>query len=210
MSDYGRLPERCAGSSARGGRLRCVWLGQDHPGAWPLAAGTSGKKHPACMWLPSPILPACAPQDLAAGPQERVGTDPADGHPSKLPPRPSALSVSQSQCWRHRMRQSPGPEACGHTVPSVRLEPLPSVCLWCLLSVSSVLLGGLPARPEVTHLPGTLTSLFLPPFPLSLLRSSHHLSLPLLAFIFIFFFLFFLCAPSRGAVTEEKGPATWE
>lgn len=48
-----------------------------------------------------------------------------------------------------------------------------------------------------------------PPFFLPL-TPQVHLSLPFLAFIFIFFFLFFLCAPSRGAVTEEKGPATWE
>lgn len=50
--------------------------------------GNLGGKHPACMWLPSPILPASAPQDLAAGPWERVETNPADGYLPKLLPLP--------------------------------------------------------------------------------------------------------------------------
>lgn len=49
MSDCGKLPVCCAEASARGGRLRCAWLGQGGPGAWPLAAGNLGGGHPACM-----------------------------------------------------------------------------------------------------------------------------------------------------------------
>lgn len=77
----------CAGSSARGGRLRCAWLGQVSQGLASGCGNLSGK-HPACMWLPSPILPASAPQDLAAGPWERTETNPADGHLPNYTPSP--------------------------------------------------------------------------------------------------------------------------
>lgn len=56
MSDGGGLPMCCAVTSAWGGRLCCAWLGQGHPGAWPLTAGNLGGRHSPCMWLPSPIL----------------------------------------------------------------------------------------------------------------------------------------------------------
>lgn len=147
-------------------------------------------------------------QDRASGPQEKGGTSQL----TATPPHPRSFECQRSQGWAHCMRQSPGPGACGHVAPSVGLVPLPSVC--------SVPMGGRPAGPGVTHTPGTLTSLPLPlPSPPQVLLSPRpwhsppsptHLSLSLSAFIFISFFLFFLCAPSRGAVTEEKGPATWE
>lgn len=47
MSDCGKLPVCCAEASARGGRLRCAWLGQGGPGAWPLAAGNLGGGAPS-------------------------------------------------------------------------------------------------------------------------------------------------------------------
>lgn len=127
-----------------------------------------------------------------------------------LPPHPTPSFECQLEPGLEALHEAePGARACGYPIPSVHPVPLPSVCLWCLLSVSSVPLGGLLAGPG-SSLTRDSNPSFPPSIPPSLLRSLYHLSLPLLAFIFIFFFLFFLCAPSRGAVTEEKGPATWE
>lgn len=101
------------------------------------------------------------------------------------------------------MRQSRGPGAFGHTIPSVHLLPLPSVYLWCLLSVSSVPLAGL-AGPGVTHLPGTLTPLSLPPFSPPLHRSMYHLSLPLFGFyIYFLFSVFSVCTIPWGCDRGE-------
>lgn len=165
-----------------------------------------GSIQPACG---CPAL-SCQPlptQDLAAGPWERVKTNAANGHLPKLLP----LSPS-FEC-----QPEPGLEALHEAEPGARglwlHHPIcPSlasaICLSaCLLSVSAVPLEGLLAGPG-----SSVPRDFNPSFPPSILplRSMYHLSLPFLAFIFIFFFLFFLCAPSRGAVTEEKGPATWE
>lgn len=50
------------------------------------------------------------------------------GQASRRPPLPKALSVSRAKAGAHCMRQSSGPGACSHAVPSVGLVPLPSVC----------------------------------------------------------------------------------
>lgn len=181
------------------------------PGLWLLATWVGGTQ-PACSCPTPSCRSPSLPQDLAAEPQERVGTNSADGHRSYPPSfecHPPSFECQPEPGLGHCMRQSPGPGACGHAVHlSISCLCHLSVCVVsCLVSVP---VGRPLTRPGVTHSPETLTFLSLPPFSPSLFRSMYHLSLPFSAFIFIFFFLFFLCAPSRGAVTEEKGPATWE
>lgn len=58
MSDCAGLSVCCAGASARGRRLCYAWLGQGRS-LWLLGTWVGG--HPACMQLPSPILPTDLP-----------------------------------------------------------------------------------------------------------------------------------------------------
>lgn len=212
MSDCGRLPMCCAVASARGGRegggaVLCL-AGPGSPrgvasGCWELgweapSLHVTVQSHPDGPPKAQPGLSFRAPGE--------GGPKPADGHPTP----PPKLECQRSQGWGALHEAASRARRLRPRRPSVGLVPLPSVC--------SVPVGGRPAGPGVAHTPGTLTSLslplprlrfFSPPDPGILLHLPHH-SLSLSAFIFISFFLFFLCAPSRGAVTEEKGPATWE
>lgn len=94
-------------------------------------------KHPDCMWLPSPILPASAPQDLAAGPWERVETNPADGHlpkPSPTPsfecqPEPGLEALHEAEpgargLWLHH-------PICPSLASAICLSVVSPVCLLC-------------------------------------------------------------------------------
>lgn len=101
------------------------------------------------------------------------------------------------------MRQSRGPGACGYTIPSVHLLPLPSVCLWCLLSVSSVPLGGLLAGPGLS-VPRDFNS-SLPPsiLPLTPQVYAPPLAPPLGFYIYFLLSVFSVCTIPWGCDRGE-------
>lgn len=189
------VPLAAAGPGAAGGG-RLVWLGSFGAVLWLSApaqaalclAGpgwpeglASGGCEAGCEALCCMLLPGPWTGDVAAGPQRRPGV--AAGAPLEAGSLPG--SQGQGTAWAGACAQPP---------------PLLVSCL-CHLSVCL----------SPLYLLGTASAACSPgpaplPTPLHALPSTPS-SLP---FIFIFFFLFFLCAPSRGAVTEEKGPATWE
>lgn len=101
------------------------------------------------------------------------------------------------------MRQSRGPGACGYTIPSVHLLPLPSVCLWCLLSVSSVPLGGLLAGPG-----SSVTRDLNPSFPPSILPLTPQVYVPPLTpplgfYIYFLLSVFSVCTIPWGCDRGE-------